>query len=799
MEKNPFISRNHQEVTNNIIKEITYPNGKILFDYITNDEEFSGGKILKNVKFYQNNKLYKNYILDSKFTTSTTSSKIKPQYNNENLSKRLFLFEVSENLTNIKYMFDYYGVNKSSLKTDFPSRFSGKEDYWGSYSSRGDFLPYSNYYIDEHGKKVQYDGANKNPILNDAVIGSLKSIQLPTGGFQEVEYELDDFRDEGYIEEYFEEKAYGAVSHTGETVSITIDEVEKMYNSKLYFDYEGINTVDFDESTMSLPTVQHYYVNVLINGKHWKTLFKKGPFEFVFSPFVPNSVDGLNRGDILTFEFIRGNGFKNKISPPLSLDLRYSILKKKEIPFVYRKTGNLRMKELILKEGFNTTIYKKEYTYKKFDKPNESSGYFLGRDMNMNYYTRRPYNNPAFSNGSTDYCEYLNVSSQNNFNLYALENKSVVYPNVTEKIINTSDNSFHIIEREFSTPNKRAYSEFQLPFIQGPYNGYMGGLLENAKYKDEKGNVIKYISNLYSFDNYFNKISSEYDEFLPKAIYPAMDLSVRSLFKNRFQFDVNTYYYPSTWIKLIETKETIFLKNNNFVQQIKSFSYNYNHIKPIRETTTNSKGETLTTEYQYPPDWKDNPIAQRLTAENRIAEPLTVVQKNGSNNVISAIYNEYNDFSGILQKSRVFQKKGNDKSAEGDDVITYNSYDNKGNITQYTPKNGIPVSIIWGYNGQYPIAKIEGVSYTDISSFVTTLENASNGGTLTKDSFTNLRNALPKAMITTYIYQPLVGVTRIIQPNGQTEYYKYDDAGRLQEIKNDKGEVLKTFEYNYKN
>ncbi|UWX68453.1 hypothetical protein NZD85_14510 (plasmid) [Empedobacter stercoris] len=53
-------------------------------------------------------------------------------------------------------------------------------------------------------------------------------------------------------------------------------------------------------------------------------------------------------------------------------------------------------------------------------------------------------------------------------------------------------------------------------------------------------------------------------------------------------------------------------------------------------------------------------------------------------------------------------------------------------------------------------------------------------------------------MVTSYIYQPLIGVTSITGPNGQTEYYKYDTANRLEEIRNDKQEVLKTFKYNYK-
>ncbi|MGV0755905.1 hypothetical protein ACTS95_01675 [Empedobacter brevis] len=48
------------------------------------------------------------------------------------------------------------------------------------------------------------------------------------------------------------------------------------------------------------------------------------------------------------------------------------------------------------------------------------------------------------------------------------------------------------------------------------------------------------------------------------------------------------------------------------------------------------------------------------------------------------------------------------------------------------------------------------------------------------------------------LHKPLVGVTQIIQPNGMTEKYHYDAANRLKSIVNDQNEVIKTFEYNYK-
>lgn len=245
-----------------------------------------------------------------------------------------------------------------------------------------------------------------------------------------------------------------------------------------------------------------------------------------------------------------------------------------------------------------------------------------------------------------------------------------------------------------------------------------------------------------------------------------------------------------------ETKEYL---DGGVVTNTKEITYDAIYPFVKQEKTKNSKSETLTTEYQYPSDWAGNPIYDKLIAQNRISEPITSVQKLNTNTVVSAVYNEYYDFNGIVQKSRIFQKKGSNQFVEGDDVIAYNSYDNYGNITQYTSKNGIPVAIIWGYGGQYPVLKVEGATYAEVmTKFDSGALGAINNGSITATSFDAYRPLFPNAMITSYTYKPLVGVTSITAPNGQTETYNYDASNRLKSIVNDKGEVLKTFEYNYK-
>jgi YD repeat-containing protein len=53
------------------------------------------------------------------------------------------------------------------------------------------------------------------------------------------------------------------------------------------------------------------------------------------------------------------------------------------------------------------------------------------------------------------------------------------------------------------------------------------------------------------------------------------------------------------------------------------------------------------------------------------------------------------------------------------------------------------------------------------------------------------------AVMTTYTYDPLIGMTSSTDANNITTYYDYDGLGRLFLIKDDKGNILKKYDYQY--
>jgi len=134
-----------------------------------------------------------------------------------------------------------------------------------------------------------------------------------------------------------------------------------------------------------------------------------------------------------------------------------------------------------------------------------------------------------------------------------------------------------------------------------------------------------------------------------------------------------------------------------------------------------------------------------------------------------------------------------------------NNYDIAGNILNFT-KDEANTSFIWSYGGNYPIAKIENADYNsvviamrglavidDVRSMIFPSDNYLRG------KIETLRLALPNALITTYTYTPLIGITSVTDPKGQVTYYEYDSFQRLKTIRDQQGNILKQMDYHYQN
>jgi YD repeat-containing protein len=183
--------------------------------------------------------------------------------------------------------------------------------------------------------------------------------------------------------------------------------------------------------------------------------------------------------------------------------------------------------------------------------------------------------------------------------------------------------------------------------------------------------------------------------------------------------------------------------------------------------------------------------------------------------------------------------------------IHYYDYDNKGNLLAVSKENDIKSSYIWGYRQQHPIARAVNAETKDIfhtsfeevdgnsgdgdsktgkrshiGGFSTSLNNLTNGKYLltwwektgntwnlqvnTNISVTNgeytinlpgqideVRFYPATAQMSTYTYEPMVGITSECDISNRVIRYEYDYAGRLAYIRDQDNNILKSFNYQF--
>lgn len=121
-----------------------------------------------------------------------------------------------------------------------------------------------------------------------------------------------------------------------------------------------------------------------------------------------------------------------------------------------------------------------------------------------------------------------------------------------------------------------------------------------------------------------------------------------------------------------------------------------------------------------------------------------------------------------------------------------------GSLVELTKKDGIVNTYIWGYNKNYPVAKVAGASFSAVNPILnqSITQSPSNDQAL-RDELNKIRQQIPSAFTTTYTYSKMVGLTSETDANGRTIYYKYDELGRLSLIRDKDNNIIKKYEYKY--
>jgi YD repeat-containing protein len=295
------------------------------------------------------------------------------------------------------------------------------------------------------------------------------------------------------------------------------------------------------------------------------------------------------------------------------------------------------------------------------------------------------------------------------------------------------------------------------------------------------------------------------------------------------------YYLP---VGRIHLKESIVTDYNEFgtdsvITSTKYFYDNFSHFQLSRKEVNRSDGKQQTTLITYPLDYPEGtPFIDSMQNNHLLAYPIEqVTYLDSGQSILSGKVIEYKtDGLGLKDKEQFLETNvplslstfkfsnrvkgdlppsGTPTAFLPDSLyhtrLTYHSYDSIGNVLSISKDNGYKTCYVWSYGGQFPIAKIINAEYSAVetalggaTAVINFRDKSYPSDTEVENFLLPLRNSFPEALISTYTYKPLEGMSSQTDPNGFITKYKYDDFGRLKLIKDQDDNIIKRYTYHYK-
>lgn len=760
------------------IKKIEYPGGRISFNYAFTRTDVAGQYALSDIIVSSNvggtytdvNKYKLNYVTPDRLKLQSVST-----------------VDMSDNVISAYKL--YYE------QTPLPAIDAKSKDHWGYYNKA------NNNTLIPADKSQGLPGGNREPNSQYTKAGILEKIEYPTGGYTTFEFE-------NHTYSYFG----GGSGEVKDPIYRTVDIGKGIYTN------QQNRGPKYDTIRLNLPFDQHTRCNAILKSccgniaTATAVNLSTGERRNISSTMTDLYFSAGQHMIVLHAEHAEETIYEEVVNVSISYDVI--------IDYTHIGTASgLRVKKITTYDGINhANDIIKTYTY-NFGSDTLSSGYLCNKPKySYQYVAWKPVRNSDGTNRPNYPCPLTMRTSAPNNEIESGQG-SVVYKEVLESIGSNSQNGSirYIYKLDNNASGLNIY-----PFGPAPNVNITNGMLAQQLTFDNTGKLVAETINEYD----------TYEKGNVRGWKPGYSEKGFNYTGASFEkFATNTYDYKSAGVLLKKTTQKQYLGTGE-LSNVTEYAYdNLQHIQPTRIHKVTSKMNDLWIYNKYPTDYTipSGALSASLQAlkfmqdsnmHNAMIEQYTQQIASGTTTTLSAAQVQYkiqavaNNQSAVMASAYKLSTPGplsgfvpayilnNDLKRDNnyEQVLNFNLYDNTGNIQEQSKTNDINEVYIWGYNELYPVAKIIGSTYQAAVSYIdpAVIRNPQNDVQL-RTELDKIRTGLKgtNALVSTYTYKPLVGVTSETDPSGKIMYYEYDNVGRLLLVKDQNGKILKHYSYQY--
>ncbi|GHV25203.1 hypothetical protein FACS1894176_03130 [Bacteroidia bacterium] len=699
--------------------------------------------------------------------------------------------------------------------TSLPAKDSFNYDYCGYYNGTTNVSPIPLYQRDTPYGVHTGGGANKNVIESYTKAGVLTTVHYPTKGKTDFIWENHRYR--------AEQPLYNGQYTTAQNIDVNIScpTFNHATPPSPFDDEVSCSGQSFTFFTNYLYQKVHLTGSIIRKANsHSHNKYDQGSLQV--SPGWSKSF-GINSPDILYIDeyiYLAANTSytvsANVNCSNLEAELHFSynaydpLTDKYNYPY-----GGLRIKEIANYDMDGSPLDKTAFSYVNPNDTTKSGGYITNTasillEKNLqnveSIFVLCGESNPMgqgiccfqiWTHASLFYDNPLSGIYPNNLSYQYIQVQKIDPLNNTQNGITKYE-----FKKAFDTQN-----DYDMPIVSA--SSERGQIVKESVY-NQSNQLLKETRNYYSNHTSINQSAHGFKLYCilsGNTCFPGeIPLSNR--------FVPTDYSVNSVWCKLDSTIQESYF-DSNIVKNKTDYIYNDTlSCQPTQITILLNNSKNKITTFQYPFQLTDaaslkmkekNMVGQFVTKEEKIN--TTVLSKQTNKYSIKAITPTMGSYenSELIYLDSIRVKYG----ASNEETELKMKYDLRNNIREYNTRSNTPVTYLWGYNNQYPIAAIQNATYDQVKAALsqgeTLINRVANAYIPTNEdlvAINNLRtsNTLPtNAQITTYTYKPLIGVETLTDPRGVKVTYRYDAFCRLQWIEDKDGKKVESYDYHYKN